>query len=217
MSKLTKILGHPDRISKIAYNIVEHYTRLSSKKPNIVQKAMIVCANRPLAFLVYKKLEEIKPEWFVAKKTERDDLDEVQLEKLKKLAKVNLVATQGNNDPQELFDLCGNSSYRQMLDEQFKNNDSNFKIAIVVDMWITGFDVPSLAVMYIDKPLQKHTLIQTISRVNKVFEGKKSGLVVDYIGIKENMLKAAKQYGSPQESPIDELNVSLSIFRNLYH
>jgi len=214
MSKLTKILGHPDRISKIAYDIVEHYTRLCSEKPNIVQKAMIVCANRPLAFLVYKKLEEIKPEWFVAKKTERDDLDEVQLEKLKKLAKVNLVATQGNNDPQELFDLCGNSSYRQMLDEQFKNNDSNFKIAIVVDMWITGFDVPSLAVMYIDKPLQKHTLIQTISRVNRVFEGKKSGLVVDYIGIKENMLKAAKQYGSPQESPIDELNVSLSIFRN---
>ena len=89
-----------------------------------------------------------------------------------------------------------------------------FKIAIVVDMWITGFDVPSLAVMYIDKPLQKHTLIQTISRVNRVFDGKDKGLVVDYIGIKQDMLEAVKQYGSPQESPIDELNISLAVFRN---
>lgn len=101
-----------------------------------------------------------------------------------------------------------------MLDKQFKNNDSNFKIAIVVDMWITGFDVPSLAVMYIDKPLQKHTLIQTISRVNRVFDGKDKGLVVDYIGIKNDMMAAVKKYGGPQESPIDELNISLSIFRN---
>lgn len=81
-------------------------------------------------------------------------------------------------------------------------------------MWITGFDVPSLAVMYIDKPLQKHTLIQTISRVNRVFEGKDKGLVVDYIGIKNDMLEAVKKYGSPQESPVDELNISLGIFRN---
>lgn len=81
-------------------------------------------------------------------------------------------------------------------------------------MWITGFDVPSLAVMYIDKPLQKHTLIQTISRVNRVFDGKDKGLVVDYIGIKNDMLEAVKKYGSPQESPVDELNITLGIFRN---
>jgi type I restriction enzyme R subunit len=101
-----------------------------------------------------------------------------------------------------------------MLDKQFKNNNSNFKIAIVVDMWITGFDVPSLAVMYIDKPLQKHTLIQTISRVNRVFDGKDMGLVVDYIGIKQDMLEALKKYGSPHESPVDEISVALAIFRN---
>ena len=100
------------------------------------------------------------------------------------------------------------------MDKQFKNVNSNFRIAVVVDMWITGFDVPSLAVMYIDKPLQKHTLIQTISRVNRVFDGKDKGLVVDYIGIKTDMLEAVKKYGSPQESPIDELNISLGIFRN---
>ena len=86
-----------------------------------------------------------------------------------------------------------------MLDRQFKNNNSNFKIAIVVDMWITGFDVPSLAVMYIDKPLQKHTLIQTISRVNRVFDGKDMGLVVDYIGIKQDMLEAVKKAKEQQD------------------
>lgn len=85
-----------------------------------------------------------------------------------------------------------NKEYRKMLDKQFKNDNSNFKIAVVVDMWITGFDVPSLAVMYIDKPLQKHTLIQTISRVNRVFDGKDKGLVVDYIGIKNDMMEAIK-------------------------
>lgn len=130
------------------------------------------------------------------------------------LPKINLVATQGNDDEPALFEACGNKEYRKKLDKQFKNDDSNFTIAIVVDMWITGFDVPSLAVMYIDKPLQKHTLIQTISRVNRVFEGKDKGLVVDYIGIKDDMMEAVKRYGSQQESPIDELNISLGIFRN---
>ena len=88
------------------------------------------------------------------------------------------------------------------------------KIAVVVDMWITGFDVPSLAVMYIDKPLQKHTLIQTISRVNRVFDGKDKGLVVDYIGIKNDMMEAIKKYGGQQESPVDELDITIGIFRN---
>ena len=138
-----------------------------------------------------------------------------ELEKLKELPMVNLVATRDKDDKKELYDLLGTKEYRQMLDEQFKNDDSNFKIAIVVDMWITGFDVPSLAVMYIDKPLQKHTLVQTISRVNRVFEGKDQGLVVDYIGFRDDMLKAVKQYsGKDEGNPIDELTAALSIFRN---
>ncbi|HBI2180908.1 TPA: DUF3387 domain-containing protein, partial [Listeria monocytogenes] len=103
---------------------------------------------------------------------------------------------------------------RQLLEKQFKNNNSNFQIAIVVDMWITGFDVPSLAVMYNDKPLKKHTLIQTISRVNRVFEGKDKGLVVDYIGIRKAMLEALKQYGGDQGNPIDDLPITIGIFRN---
>ena len=215
MSRMSAILGHPDRLKKLAADVVAHYESLCSEKPEVVQKAMIVCADRPLAFKVLKAIEAIRPEWFVKKKAEHEDqLTREQLDKLVALPMINMVATQGQNDEKELYDLCGTKEYRKMLDRQFKNNDSNFRIAVVVDMWITGFDVPSLAVMYIDKPLQKHTLIQTISRVNRVFDGKDRGRVVDYIGIKNDMMEAVKKYGGPQESPIDELNITLSIFRN---
>lgn len=215
MSNMAKILGHPGRIHKLAVDIVEHYEALCAEKPEVVQKAMIVCADRPLAFRVLKEILSIREDWGVKRKSDHEDhLTEEQLDKLVALPKINMVATQGQNDEKELYDLCGTKDYRKMLDKQFKNDDSNFKIAIVVDMWITGFDVPSLAVMYIDKPLQKHTLIQTISRVNRVFDGKDRGLVVDYIGIKKDMMEAVKKYGSPQESPIDELNITLAIFRN---
>jgi type I site-specific deoxyribonuclease, HsdR family len=215
MSKMTTILGHPDRLKKLATDIVNHYESLCSEKPEIVQKAMIVCADRKLAFRVLKEIIAIRPEWGESKKADNESsLTKDELDKLTALPKINLVATQGQNDEKSLYDICGTKEYRKMLDKQFKNNNSNFKIAIVVDMWITGFDVPSLAVMYIDKPLQKHTLIQTISRVNRVFDGKDKGLVVDYIGIKNDMLAAVKKYGGPQENPVDELNISLGIFRN---
>lgn len=215
MSEMRRVLGHPDRLKRLAADIVLHYEALCSQKPEIVQKAMIVCADRMLAFRLLKEISSIRPEWDKPQKAENEsELSEEQLDKLIPLEKIKMVATQGDNDEKELYDICGTKEYRQKLDKQFKNNDSNFRIAIVVDMWITGFDVPSLAVMYIDKPLQKHTLIQTISRVNRVFEGKDKGLVVDYIGIKQDMLEAIKRYGGPQESPIDEIAISLAIFRN---
>ena len=215
MSKMTKILSHPDRVKKLAADIVEHYERLCAEKPKIIQKAMIVCADRKIALKVMQAIISIRPAWGVPKKSDDDKkLSKDKLEKLLSLPKINLVATQGQNDSPELFNLCGTKDYRKKLDKQFKNDDSNFKIAVVVDMWITGFDVPSLAVMYIDKPLQKHTLIQTISRVNRVFDGKDKGIVVDYIGFKNAMLEAVKKYGSPQENPVDELKISLTLFRN---
>lgn len=215
MSEMRRVLGHPERMKKLAADIVAHYEVLTAQKPEIVQKAMIVCADRTLAYRLLKEIVGLRPEWNKPHKSENEAaLLKSQLEKLVPLEKIKLVATQGDNDEKELYDLCGTKDYRQMLDKQFKNNNSNFKIAIVVDMWITGFDVPSLAVMYIDKPLQKHTLIQTISRVNRVFDGKDMGLVVDYIGIKQDMLEAIKKYGSPLESPIDEIAVSLAVFRN---
>jgi type I restriction enzyme R subunit len=215
MSSMATVLGHPDRIEKLASDIVSHYEALCDEKPQVVQKAMIVCADRQLAFKVLKAIEAIRPGWTVAKKAEDESkLDRDQLSKLVAIPKINMVATQGVNDEKELYDVCGTKEYRAMLDKQFKNADSNFRVVIVVDMWITGFDIASLAVMYIDKPLQKHTLIQTISRVNRIFEGKDKGLIVDYIGIKKDMMEALKKYGMPQESPIEELTTSLSIFRS---
>ena len=215
MSKMTAILGHPDRLKKLAADIIQHYETLCAEKPEIVQKAMIVCADRKLAFRVLKEILKLRPDWGVSKKCEDESsVSAEDLEQMTEIPKINLVATRNPDDEKELFDLCGTKEYRQKLDELFKDTKSNFKIAIVVDMWITGFDVPSLAVMYIDKPLQKHTLIQTISRVNRVFEGKDKGLIVDYIGIKAEMMEAIKIYGGPQESPVDELNISLGIFRN---
>lgn len=216
MSAMTVVLRNPDRLKKLARDMVEHYERLVSEKPEVVQKAMIVCSDRQHAYDLLQEILAIRPEWGEARKTDHpEDLSKDELEALVELPMINLVATRGKDDEnRDLYELCGTKEHRKMLDKQFKNNDSNFKIAVVVDMWITGFDVPSLAVMYVDKPLQKHTLVQTISRVNRVFEGKEKGLVVDYIGIQQNMMQAMKTYGGEQESPIDELNVTLGIFRN---
>ncbi len=215
MTRINKILGDPDRLERLAADLIEHYETLCKEKPEVVQKAMIVCSERTIAFNLLKQILKFRPEWGEEKKSENDSkLSEDELNKLVALPKINLVATRSKDDEKEMFEALGNKAYKKLLEKQFKNNDSNFKIAIVVDMWITGFDVPSLAVMYIDKPLQKHTLIQTISRVNRVFEGKDKGIVVDYIGIRNNMLEAIKQYGNKQESPIDEINISLAAFRN---
>ena len=215
MSSISAILGHPDVLKKLARDIVIHYEQLCAEKPEIVQKGMIVCPDRPLAYALYQEIIAIRKEWAIAKKCENESLlTRDELDELMDIPLINLVATQGQDDPKPLYDLCGTKEYRQKLDRLFKNNKSNFKLAIVVDMWITGFDVPSLAVMYINKPLKRHTLIQTISRVNRVFEGKDKGLIVDYIGIKNSMLEAIKIYGSPQESPVDEIKLSIEIFRN---
>lgn len=215
MSKMKVILGHPERLKKLAKDMVEHYETLCGEKPEITQKAMIVCSDRTIAFELYKRLLEIRPEWGIKRKCDNPEkCTEDELSKLAEVQKLNLVATRSDNDEKDLYEVCGTKEHRQALDKLFKNEKSNFKIAIVVDMWITGFDVPSLSVMYIDKPLQKHTLIQTISRVNRLFEGKDKGIVVDYIGIKEEMMKAVKLYGNPQESPIDEIMTSLEVFRN---
>lgn len=215
MSSMSVILRDPDRLARLAADMVEHYEALCAEKPGVVQKAMVVCSDRMHAFDLYNAILAVRPDWGVARKAEDEDaLTREQLEELDPLAKMNIVATRGKDDPKELYDLCGSKEWRRRLDGQFKNNNSNFKIAVVVDMWITGFDVPSLAVMYIDKPLQKHALVQTISRVNRVFEGKDKGLVVDYFGIKDNMMQAIKSYGDDDGGAIDELAVTFGIFRN---
>lgn len=215
MSAMTVILRNPERIRKLARDLVHHYESLCAEQPGVVKKAMVVCSDRFHVWDLYQAILKIRPDWGIPRKAEDESkLTKEQLEELRELPEINLVATRGKDDPKELWDLCGTKEHRAMLDAQFKNDDSNFRIAVVCDMWITGFDVPSLFVMYIDKPLQRHTLIQTISRVNRVFDGKDKGLVVDYIGIKENMMKALKTYGGDDQGSIDQLAVSLGIFRN---
>lgn len=215
MSSMEILLRDPDRLRKLASDMVDHYEKLCGEKPGVVQKAMVVCSSRAHAFELYQAILDVRPEWGEAKRAEDESkLTDEQLEELEALPKINIVATRGKDDPKALFDACGDKERRKRLDRQFKNNDSNFKVAVVCDMWITGFDVPSLAVMYIDKPLQRHTLVQTISRVNRVFEGKDRGLVVDYIGIRGSMMKALKTYGGDDTGSIDELTISLGIFRN---
>jgi len=213
MTKMRKLLSNPERIHRLAADIVTHYEALCAEKPEIVQKAMIVCSDRPLAYEVWKEIVQLRPEWNEPLRSDHEeDLTPEELHKLIPLERIKIVATRDKDDDPALYEMLGADEYRKKLDKQFKNNNSNFRIAIVVDMWITGFDVPSLAVIYIDKPIQKHTLIQTISRVNRVFPGKSQGLIVDYIGIKDDMLKALKTYGG--DGPVDNIEATLRIFRN---
>ena len=129
-------------------------------------------------------------------------------------SQIKMVMTRGKDDKRELYDMLGTSDYRKMLDSQFKSPKSNFKIAIVVDMWLTGFDVPFLDTIYIDKPVQKHNLIQTISRVNRKFEGKHKGLVVDYFGIKSAMNQALAMYSKTDATNFEDVQLSISEVRN---
>lgn len=216
MSAMKKVLGDPDRLYKLADDIVQHYEKLCETKPKITQKAMIVCSDRTIAYKLYKQITSFRPEWKIKQKTEDESLlTKEQLNKLESIPKINIVATRDKDDEIEMYNLLGTKDYRSNLAKLFKNKHSNFKIAIVVDMWITGFDVPELAVMYIDKPLQRHTLIQTISRVNRKAEGKEQGLVVDYIGIREDMLVALKRYGSLEnDNIIKEIDIAIATFRN---
>lgn len=213
---MNAILGNEDRLARVAADIASHYETMCADKPDVVQKAMIVCSEREIAYKLYCALKEIRPEWFVAKRAaDESTLTDEEKERLKDLPMVNIVATRNKDDEKTMYDLLGDKPYRKMLDDQFKEDKSNFRIAIVVDMWITGFDVPSLSVLYNDKPLQKHTLIQTISRVNRKYPGKDYGLIVDYIGIHENMQQALKLYGGDDLGiSEDELKIAHEAFAN---
>lgn len=228
MASLEVIIGDPERLRRVAADIVEHYEKTCADQPELVQKAMIVCSNRKIAYDLYCKFKDLRPGWFEKKKcADESKLSKDVLEKLKEVQLINIVATRGSNDPKEMYDTLGDDSERDMLAEQFKNENSNFRIAVVVDMWVTGFDVPCLSVLYNDKPLQKHNLIQTISRVNRKFQvavkdddgirvvEKQNGVVVDYIGIHEKMEQALKQYGEDgTATSADNLEATKIIFDN---
>lgn len=195
VANMEVIIGDQNRLRAVAEDFINHYEIRVAEGATVAGKAMFVCMNRYIAYDLYKILIELRPEWAV-KKVAADgvELSEKDKKELKPIEMLKLVMTRNKDDDKELFDMLGTKDDRKEFDRQFKNPKSNFKIAIVVDMWLTGFDVPELDTIYIDKPIQQHTLIQTISRVNRVCEGKDKGLIVDYIGIKKNMNLALKKY-----------------------
>lgn len=220
MSSLEILLGEPDRLNKLAIDIHNHYELSVANDPKRVQKAMIVCANRTIAYTLLKKFEEHYPDWFVERKTpEGMEVPAEELRKLKTVPTIAMVASVGSNDPEEMYNYLGgvkNDQRSDELDAAFKAEHSNLRIVIVVDMWITGFDVACLTYMYNDKPLQKHSLIQTISRVNRKYPGKDFGLIIDYIGIRDHMVEAMKMYSSGSNSIAptdDDIEQATIIFR----
>jgi type I restriction enzyme R subunit len=209
------ILGDPERLQAVAEDFVNHYKKRVEEGSTVIGKAMFVSSSRAIAYELYKNIIALRPEWNeirVAK--EGVELSDKDKRELKPIEKIKLIATRGQDDPKELYDLLGTKEYRNELDRQFKNEKSNFKIAIVVDMWLTGFDVPFLDSIYIDKPIQRHNLIQTISRVNRKFKDKNKGLVVDYIGIKNQMNMALKQYSEGDKDNFEDIAESIIIVRN---
>lgn len=199
------IIGDPKRLHAVAEDLVKHYEQRIEEGATACGKAMIVCTSREIAFELYQRIITLRPNWNqklpCAPEATLTDNDK---KKLLPMERIKMVMTGNKDDKAELAKLLGTKSDRQEWARQFKEPHSNFKIVIVVDMWLTGFDVPSLDTMYIDKPIQRHTLIQTISRVNRVCPGKEKGLVVDYLGIKKRMNMALKQYGGSQGSQDDE-------------
>lgn len=206
VTQMERILGDVGRLRMVAEDFIKHYEERIEEESSVCGKAMIVCMNRRIAYALYQQLIALRPKW------EQDGF-------------LHLVMTRHKDDTSKLYQLLGTDEDRQALAQSFKQADSAFKIAIVVDMWITGFDAPCLDTMYIDKPLQRHTLIQAISRVNRVYPGKEKGLVVDYIGIKSALNAALKQYATGGEEDCLETNEQalrlvkdeLDILRGLFY
>lgn len=204
MSHLEEILGAPETIDSLVRDILKHYEE--NRQYELTGKAMIVAFSRPIAIRIYNRILELRPDW-----TE----------------KVKVVMTGSNNDPEEWHSIVGNKQYKKELAKKFKDDNDPMKIAIVVDMWLTGFDVPSLATMYVYKPMSGHNLMQAIARVNRVYTGKAGGLVVDYIGIakalKEAMRDYTKQdqdnYGNPdvKETALVKFKEKLEVCRDFFH
>ena len=219
MSSMEIILGESSRLERLAVDIHDHYVSACANDPDRVQKAMIVCSNRPIAYDLLQKFRDKYPEWFIEKKIpDGISVSEEKLRELKPMPFIAMVASVGKDDDKDMYNYLGgvrNSKRSEELDAAFKQDMSNFHIAIVVDMWITGFDVPSLTYMYNDKPLKRHLLIQTISRVNRKYPGKEYGFIVDYIGIRDNMREAMKIYGGDNSiaPSADDVEQATGMFR----
>lgn len=214
MATVRTIIDNDSRLDLVVDHFIKHYELRVKEGSTVKGKAMFVCYDRKVAFKVYKKILAKRPEWNLKRKTQEDEskLTYEQLNKLKPVEMIKFVATRGANDEPDLYNALEDAE-KEDLATLFKDENSNLKIVIVVDMWITGFDCECLDTMYLDKPLEKHTLIQTISRVNRIFEGKDKGLIVDYIGIEASLAKAMQLY-SGDINPVSEIDASYVIFKD---
>lgn len=189
LAKLETVIGSKQRLEMLADDIVNHYEQ---RQDILNGKAMIVCMSRKIAINLYKEILTIRPNWS---------------------KKIKVVLTDNNNDPEEWHELVGNKQYRDNLAIEFKDSKSELKIVIVVDMWLTGFDVPDLATMYIDKPMKGHNLMQAIARVNRVYKDKEAGLIVDYIGIGADLKVALNEYTNRDRDKIPDITAAYAIVR----
>ncbi|MBE6845148.1 MAG: type I restriction endonuclease subunit R [Ruminococcus sp.] len=204
LGRMEAVLGNDQTINSLVCDILDHYE--NNRQDMLTGKAMIVAYSRPIAMKIYNRILELRPTW-----TE----------------KVSVVMTSGNSDPEEWRKIIGNKSHKEELARKFKDNDSEMKIAIVVDMWLTGFDVPSLATMYVYKPMSGHNLMQAIARVNRVFRDKEGGLVVDYVGIASALKQAMNDFTTRDKKNYGDTDVTkvaypkflekLSVCRDLFH
>ncbi len=217
VTKMERILGDADRLQAVAEDFIAHYENRVAEGSTVEGKAMFVCANRTIAFDLYRKIIALRPEWAqLPERMQASDGDDAGDGEERPIEKIKLIMTRSKDDEPALYDLLGTDEDRRAYAESFKKPKSNFKIALVVDMWTTGFDVDCLDTMYIDKPLQQHTLVQTISRVNRVYPGKDKGLVVDYIGIKNNMNMALRRYaqGDIGQDSVENVEQSITLVKD---
>jgi len=213
--KMSAILGDPDRLKALAADFVKHYEARVEEGATVAGKAMFVSSSREIAYDFYKEVIALRPEWADVKVcAEGEVLTAQEKKQIMPMERIKMVMTRGRDDGETLYDLLGTKEYRKELDRQFKTSKSNFKIAIVVDMWLTGFDVPFLDSMYIDKPVKRHNLIQTISRVNRKYQQKEKGLIIDYIGIKKQMNLALALYSKADSANIEEIKHSIVVVRD---
>ena len=204
LGRMESVLGADSTVQSLCEDIVEHYEQ--NRANLLTGKAMIVAYSRPIAMKIYRKLLELRPGW---------------------KEKIGVVMTGGNNDPEDWKDIVGTKAHKEELARKFKDNNDPMKIAIVVDMWLTGFDVPSLATMYVYKPMHGYNLMQAIARVNRVFKDKEGGLIVDYVGIASALRAAMNEYTARDRSNYGDMNIAktaypkfkekLQVCRDLFH
>ena len=185
LGQMESVLGADSTIQSLCEDIVTHYEKYRANL--LTGKAMIVAYSRPIAMKIYRKILELRPAW---------------------KEKVGVVMTSGNNDPEDWKEIIGTKAHKEELARKFKDNDDPMKIAIVVDMWLTGFDVPSLATMYIYKPMHGYNLMQAIARVNRVFRDKEGGLIVDYVGIASALKAAMKEYTQRDQARYGDMDIA---------